>query len=158
MKTKFPIGFPLILIGLLLIVNHFWSVFASVNIWAGILLAVSGGMFWIASNSKRNRAYYIPAGILFVISLIFFITYFAGSTAIQTIWPMFILAPAFGFFLYYQSKKFKKRPFAFPINYLAIAFVLAVSMQYGGIIVFSALLIAVGLWVMLRSERSTKSA
>ena len=93
-------GIFLIVIGSIFLLGNVSRV-GMETIWPIFPLAV-GLAFWVAFfYDRKNFGLLMPGSILLVVSLLFFYCNFIGWWHMETLWPIFILAPAVGFFAMY---------------------------------------------------------
>lgn len=100
-KISLITGLLLIILGLVFIANslHLWGLESS---WPTILLIV-GLTFIIAFfSSKSSPGVLLPGATLIFTSIPFFICSISGNWDLMaSLWPLFLLGPAAGFFLMY---------------------------------------------------------
>lgn len=95
-------GVFLIVVGILFLIGNF-SEQGMEFLWPAFPMAV-GIAFWIGYFlEKKNYGLVMPGTILLVISLLFFYCNIMGWELMSTLWPVFILAPAFGFVALYST-------------------------------------------------------
>jgi len=93
-------GILLIVIGLVFFIGNISRVSMD-YLWPVFPLAV-GIMFLVGYfNDRKNYGLLMPGSILTVVSLLFFYCNFSGWWHMEYLWPIFILAPASGFFAMY---------------------------------------------------------
>ncbi|MDN5341259.1 MAG: hypothetical protein PWP28_134 [Oceanotoga sp.] len=103
---KFIYGIIFIFIGLLI----FFRGYINVNIWEYIwplfiLLAGFGFEISYFGNRRQDPGILVPGGILTFLGIFFFFNAFTRFSYMDTLWPLFIFAPAVGLFqLAYHSK------------------------------------------------------
>ena len=98
-------GIFLIVIGVIFLFGNLSRVGMD-YLWPIFPLAV-GIMFWVKYFSDRKQfGLLMPGSILVVISLLFIYCNFEGWWRMEYLWPVFILAPACGFFaMYFGGEK-----------------------------------------------------
>jgi hypothetical protein len=98
-------GIFLILIGLVLLIGNLSQVGMEI-LWPVFPLTV-GLSFWIGYvHDRKNHGLLMPGSILVVVSLLFFYCNLFGWWHMETLWPIFIMAPAVGFIaMYFGGKK-----------------------------------------------------
>jgi len=151
-------GIFLIIIGILVILNQlsvislFWKF-----IWP-IFILVPGLIFefsYFANPTLQNAGLLVPGGILIVIGILFFFSVFTDFVYMDILWPIFILAPAFGLFQLYLFGG-RRRALLIPVfmlGFIGILFLLANTIGDFGRIVFPIVLIVLGLIIIYRGVR-----
>ena len=95
-KSQLTWGIFLILLGVVFLLGNISRVGMD-TLWPIFPLAV-GLMFFIGYfHDRKNYGLLMPGSILVVVGLLFFYCNFAGWWRMETLWPVFILAPAVGF-------------------------------------------------------------
>jgi hypothetical protein len=100
-KISLIIGILLVILGIVFIANtlHIWSLESS---WPMILLIIGSAFFVAFFSSKTNPGVLLPGAILIITSIPFFICSTSDQWHLMaSLWPMFLLGPAIGFFLMY---------------------------------------------------------
>ena len=93
-------GLFLIVMGIAFLIGNFSRV-GMEALWPIFPLAV-GLAFWVGYlYDRKNYGLLMPGSILVVVSLLFFYCNFQGWWHMETLWPVFILAPAAGFIAMY---------------------------------------------------------
>ena len=93
-------GIFLILVGVIFIIGNFSRVGMEM-LWPVFPMAV-GLAFWIGYfHDRKNFGLLMPGSILVIVSLLFFYCNFVGWWHMETLWPIFMLAPAVGFVAMY---------------------------------------------------------
>jgi len=148
-KSVFP-GILLIVLGIVFLLPNFTDLRAR-ELWPVFILAPGVAFFFMYSRERSNYGLLMPAAILTVISVMFF-SMTLGWASMQTIWPLFIMAPGIGFLLMYLLGK-REKGLLIPagiLNALGLIFLLGVS-DYDYL--WPVILIVVGL-VFLLSARN----
>ncbi len=93
-------GFFLVVLGIVFLISNLSHV-GMEKMWPVFPLAI--GLAFIAGYfyEKKNYGLLMPGTILLVISALFFYCIIAGWWRMETLWPVFILAPGFGFLAMY---------------------------------------------------------
>ena len=101
-KNQLVVALSLIGLGLLLLVANISRVGMDI-LWPIFPLAV-GAAFWFGYfNNRKNVGLLMPGSILVIIGLLFFYCAVFGWWHMEMLWPVFILAPAAGFFAMYTG-------------------------------------------------------
>jgi len=99
-KNQLTWGIFLILIGAVFLLGNLSRV-GMETLWPVFPLAV-GLAFWVGYfYDRKNFGLLMPGSILVIVSLLFFTCNFFGWWRMETLWPIFILAPGIGFFAMY---------------------------------------------------------
>jgi len=119
--NKMIYGLLFLAIGVLLI----FGVFDDKNIWEYIwplFILIPGLSMEIDFFEKKNSndaGELVPAGILIILGTFFYFNIFTNFRYMDILWPIFILAPAFGLFqLYFFGKR--ERGLFVPIGILSV--------------------------------------
>ena len=99
-KRKFVWGYLLIGIGVILLIGNM-SRFGMEVLWPIFPFAVGVSFFISYFMQKKDVGLLMPGTILVVISILFFYCAISGWWNMETLWPVFILAPAVGFIVLY---------------------------------------------------------
>ncbi|MGM0641219.1 MAG: hypothetical protein ACQESN_07360 [Thermotogota bacterium] len=145
-------------IGVLLI----FGVFDDRNIWEYIwplFILVPGLSMELDFFTKRNSkdaGELVPGGILLVIGTFFYFNIFTNFKYMDLLWPIFILAPAFGLFqLYYFGKR--EKGLLVPVGILSVLgliFLLTnlTTTAIGGSIIGAAFIL-IGLLILFKKRK-----
>jgi hypothetical protein len=151
MQNKFSLWFGYLLIGcgILLLLNNFDIIrFGGEKIWPFFLLMISFLFFGLYNNNKALNGVVIPGGILFVISGIFLICVFWGWDNMDWLWPFFILAPAFGLFLFFLITGI--HAILIPVSILTVIGLLFLGLQSAGWYTWPIVLILTGIFLIIK--------
>ena len=102
-KSVLVVGSVLTLFGVFFLVARF-NLFAVDKIWPLILLILGIGFLMAFRIDTRNYGFLMPAAILIVSSLPLFYCAFTSWEKMIGLWPLFLVAPAIGFFLMFAYK------------------------------------------------------
>ena len=144
-------GIALIVLGIIFLVFNFTE-FSARDLWP--LLLVAGG-FYFFSLYFMNRAVYgvlMPGTILTVYGLMFLYCSLTAWSSMEHLWPLFIIAPGFGFLAMYLGGK-RETGLLIPGWILTgIGGIFLLAFHEGGYL-FPALLILLGAAVLLAHRR-----
>jgi len=93
-------GYLLIGIGIILLIGNM-SRFGMEVLWPIFPFSVGIAFFISYFMQKKDVGLLMPGSILCVISLLFFYCTISGWQHMETLWPIFIMAPAVGFIVLY---------------------------------------------------------
>jgi hypothetical protein len=148
-RSVFP-GILLILLGIVFLLPNFMDVRVG-DLWPVFLLGPGLAFFIMFTRDKKNYGLLMPATILTVMGLMFFGTTLR-MTSMETIWPMFVIAPGLGLFLMYLLGK-REKGLLVPAGILicvGLVFLIGVS-EYSYL--WPAVLIAIGIVLLLNAKR-----
>lgn len=156
--SSFYFGLFIIIIGVIglltkLEIIHFaWYDFWVLIIWA---LGLSFELAYFL-GSEKEPGFLVPGGILLTIAFIFSVCMLYGWYNMAVLWPLFILAPAFGLFQLYIFGN-REKELLIPVGILGIiggTFLLSnfFTFQVLGIVI-PVLLILFGLWLILSKQK-----
>jgi len=98
-------GVLLIVIGIIFIIGN-TSPMGMETLWPVFPLAVGVAFFIGYFYDRKNYGLLMPGSILTVVSLLFFYCNFFGWWRMETLWPVFVLAPGVGFVaMYFGGEK-----------------------------------------------------
>lgn len=89
-------GYFLIAIGIVMLLANWFPVGMEL-MWPIFPLMVGGSSIYGYILNKKNIGLLMPGCILVIISFLFFYCNFAGWYHMETLWPIFLLAPSIGF-------------------------------------------------------------
>jgi len=109
--------------------------------------------FFAGGRKKRDAGILVPGGILIVIGLLFYANIFYGWNLMQFLWPVFILAPAFGLFQLYLFGS-REKGILVPVFILGFIGCIFLLVNLSSIdlfqILFSILLVALGTFMLFK--------
>lgn len=151
------LGSLLIVVGILILLNQYSIVSISwENIWPifillpGILLESS----YFMNRSLQNAKVLVPGGILIVVGIFLFFSVFTDFEYMEKLWPIFILAPAFGLFQLYIFGG-KQRELLTPVFILGLIGMTFLLINIGnfGINLLGIMLVILGVTIIYHSRR-----
>lgn len=154
-------GVFLIVMGIVFIVGNLSRV-GMEALWPVFPLAV-GLAFWVGYfNDRKNFGLLMPGSILVVVSLLFFYCNFLGWWRMETLWPVFILAPAVGFLAIYFGGT-KDQGLLVPAGILSLVGIIFLFVSYGFGDYWPVFLIIAGIILIVvqglpRGKREEKSS
>jgi len=101
-KNQFMWGIFLILIGVVFLLGNI-SRLGMERLWPVFPLAVGVAFCLGYFHNREKYGFLMPGAIFVVVSLLFFFCNFFGWWHMETLWPIFILAPGIGFFAMYSG-------------------------------------------------------
>jgi hypothetical protein len=148
-RSVFP-GILLILLGIVFLLPNFMDIRAG-DLWPVFMLGPGLAFFVMFAEDRNNYGLLMPATILTVMGLMFFgLT--LRMTSMETIWPLFIMAPGLGLLLMYLLGK-REKGLLIPAGILlciGLVFLIGAS-QYSYL--WPAVLIAVGIILLMNAKR-----
>ena len=99
-KSNLIWGAILIAMGVIFLIGNFSRV-GMEALWPIFPLLIGVGFWSGYFRDRKNYGLLMPGSILVVVSLLFFYCNFLGWWHMETLWPVFILAPAVGFITMY---------------------------------------------------------
>ena len=156
--SKVIYGLLFLGIGVLLI----FGVFDDRNIWEYIwplfilIPGLSMELDFFTRRNSNNAGELVPGGILMVLGVFFYFNIFTNFSYMDLLWPIFILAPAFGLFqLYYFGKR--DRGLLVPVGILSVIgliFLLAniTTTAIGGSVI-GVVFILIGLLIIFKKRK-----
>jgi uncharacterized membrane protein HdeD (DUF308 family) len=156
--SKVIYGLLFLTIGVLLI----FGVFDDRNIWEFIwplfilIPGLSMELDYFANRSPNKVGELVPGGILTILGLFFYFNIFTNFSYMDLLWPIFILAPAFGLFQLYIFGK-RERGLLIPVGILSVIgliFLLTnlTTTAIGGSVI-GAVFILIGLLILFKRKR-----
>ena len=156
--SKVIYGLLFLAIGVLLI----FGVFDDRNIWEFIwplfilVPGLSMELDYFANRSPKKVGELVPGGILTILGLFFYFNIFTNFSYMDLLWPIFILAPAFGLFQLYIFGK-RERGLLVPVGILSVIgliFLLTnlTTTAIGGSVI-GAVFILIGLLILFKRKR-----
>jgi len=104
-KTQLSWGIFLIAIGILFLIGNISQVGMEI-LWPAFPLAVGLAFLFRYFSEKTNFGLLMPASILIVISMLFLYCTIFGWWHMESLWPIFIIAPGIGFIaMYFGGQK-----------------------------------------------------
>jgi hypothetical protein len=93
-------GLALIAIGLIFILGNFGAFHPDWELIFALIITVMGVLFWLGFLGDRSRDFLImPGTILIIYGVVFFLIARYERATIESMGPVFILAPALGLYL-----------------------------------------------------------
>ncbi|GAB4379611.1 MAG: hypothetical protein Kow0042_29160 [Calditrichia bacterium] len=151
-------GIILIVVGLIFLGNNLgWFYFSWENFWP--LLMIGGGLlFWIGWFAKREEIGLImPGTILILYGLLFLYCTYYDWYLMNEYWPVFLFAPGLGFLLMYVLGP-HERGLLVPAGVLILLSILFWSGRDVFRFFWPILLIAIGLYLLIKSRRKASEA
>lgn len=149
-------GIALILLGTVLLIGNLTDVGMD-RLWPLFPMAV-GIAFWTGwFLNRRNTGFVMPGTILVVLSLLFFYCNWFGWDHMNTLWPVYILAPGLGFVAMYLTGGRQDRGQLVPALILGLVSVLMFFFSLGFSEYWPVFLIMIGIFMVLLSRRPIKS-
>lgn len=153
--SKAIYGLLFLAIGILLI----FGVFDDRNIWDFIwplfilVPGLSMELDYFANRNTNKVGELVPGGILTILGLFFYFNIFTNFQYMHILWPIFILAPAFGLFqLYFFGKR--ERGLLVPIRILTIIgflfLITNLTTTTIGLSIVGLLFIVIGLMILFK--------
>lgn len=153
-RSTFP-GVILIVLGVIFLLANTGVVGISwENFWPLILLGV-GLLFEFGAfaGKEKQAGLLVPGGILLTISFIFLVCVFFGWHWMETLWPLFILAPAIGLFQLYIFGK-REPGLLVPVGILSVLGLTFLFINLGLSRIFNlffpALLVLLGVFLLFK--------
>lgn len=155
-KKNYLWGVFLIAVGILLLLDRIYNfdILAADNLWP-IFVLIPGLVFEISYfSSGRNPGLLVPGGILTTIGLLFFFESFTNWSFAEYTWPVYPLSVAIGLFQLYL---FSGRPsgLLIPVFILTavsiVSFVSMVMAVFDFTLIFAALAIILGIYILYKS-------
>ncbi len=156
-KSLVP-GIFLILLGLVFLLPNFTQLTLG-DLWPLFVLGPGIYFFILFLQDRKNYGVLMPGTILMVIGLLFSYCTIAGWDAMNTLWPLFIIAPGLGFFLMFSFGK-KERGLLIPawiLTGIGGAFLVARNLQEPNVFV-ALILIAIGVFLLFKGMRRGDSS
>ena len=150
-------GLFLIILGVIFLLGNVGAFKISPDMFWAIIVILIGAIFWIWFLLDRTRANLImPGTVLLTIGIVFYYCAATGWDALRRLWPFFILAPAFGFYLMYLFGK-RERGILIPAGILTVIGVVQIlqSFDWGMRYIWPSALIIVGVLLLSRNIRKT---
>ncbi len=97
--SLFP-GVALIVLGIIFLLPNFTALRMR-DLWPVFVLGPGLYFSFLFMADRKNYGVLMPATILNVIGILFFVCVIGGWDLMHTLWPLFIIAPGLGFFLMY---------------------------------------------------------
>ncbi|OAB33933.1 hypothetical protein [Paenibacillus glacialis] len=160
-KKDVKLGLLIIIAGIVILLGKLGVFgFLGRSLWP-LAILIPGLLLHALYFSRRGQSILlIPGGILTVWGLLFGICNIWGWGLMSHLWPALILGIAVGLYEYYiyESPRSSMALWvSIILGLLSIVLILLSLMQTGVLYLVSILLIAVGLWLILRRKSSTKS-
>ena len=140
-------GIVLIILGVLLLFGNL-SEFGMSRLWPVFPFIVGVG-FWIGYfQDRQNHGLLMPGTILVVISLLFLYCNITTWSNMETLWPIFILAPAVGFIAMFLGGN-RDKGLLFPSGILTLIGIIFLAITHGLSEFWPILLIIAGALLIL---------
>ncbi|MDH3252452.1 MAG: DUF5668 domain-containing protein [Ignavibacteria bacterium] len=148
-KSLFP-GVMLIILGIVFLLPNVIDLHAR-DLWPAFLVGPGLVFFVMYARDRANYGLLMPATILTVVGGMFFAIIF-GWTSMDTLWPLFIMAPGLGLLMMYVLGK-REKGLLIPAGILigiSLVFLIGTSnYEY----LWPVVLIAVGVLFLLNARR-----
>ncbi|MBP1999193.1 peptidoglycan/LPS O-acetylase OafA/YrhL [Paenibacillus shirakamiensis] len=159
-NNRLVTGIFILVAGIVILLGK-WGVFSFIGraFWPLVFL-IPGILLHLYYFRKREAAIWlVPAGILSVYGILFFIGNFAGSDVFSYIWPLFILGIAVGLFEY--DALGSPRPQGILLIALILMLVTIVLLFFTltsvSLITLLAIMLMIGgIWIILARGRSSR--
>ncbi len=153
-KSNLIWGLFLILIGIVFLIGNLSQISMEI-LWPVFPLTV-GLAFWIGYfYDRKNHGLLMPGSILIVVSLLFFYCNVFGWGRMETLWPVFIMAPAVGFVAMYFGGE-RDQGLLIPAGILFGTGILFLIISSGFGDYWPVLLIIAGLWLIISQMSDQK--
>lgn len=148
-RSLFP-GIMLIILGVVFLLPNFTHLEAR-DLWPAFLVGPGLVFFGMYARDRANYGLLMPATILTVVGGMFFAIIFGWAT-MNSLWPLFIMAPGLGLLMMYLLGK-REKGLLIPAGILigiSLVFLIGTShYEY----LWPVVLIAIGILLLLNSRR-----
>ncbi len=158
-KPSIVPGLILICIGIVAVLNNFGAIFLDWEvIWTYFILLL-GLIFWLGFIFDRSKdGLIMPGTVLLTYGIIFNLSARFGWANMDSLWPFFILGPAFGFYAMFLLGK-RDRGILIPAVILTIVGSIFLLQSYSIIrYVWPLVLVAIGVLLLMRNNRGDGDA
>ncbi|MFD0869871.1 Uncharacterised protein [Chlamydia abortus] len=157
-RNNFSIGVLLIGIAVVLILGKL-GVFSFLGyiFWPLIVLAVGLGLHFLFFSKVLPSGVLVPGGMLVTYSVLFFLCNLFGWHWMKYLWPFFIFGVAVGLYELYLFDRNSPRQLWLVSIVLAVISAVFFALMFiftGGIYVVAAILLAAGLFMVLRRPKT----
>jgi hypothetical protein len=151
-STKSPLpGIILILLGTFFLIANAADLRLE-SYWPIFVLGPGLAFFYMFTRDRKNYGLLMPATILTVIGILFFVCEFSGWRWMDRLWPLFMMAPGLGFIMMYLFGK-RERGLLIPAGILtALGLIFLLQINESGYL-WPAVLIALGLLILLKGKK-----
>jgi len=145
----------LILTGLVILLSSLNVITIKENIYFYVAIAIVGIVFHVACfvNKPKKYNYLVPGGMLLVYSALFIACEYSSRLNLDELWPIIILAVAFGMLEQKVFSKGMQGSWASIIVVSIIGFFFLIKSNFGFGIAFGTILIIVGLLIVIKITR-----
>lgn len=142
----------LILTGLVILLSSLDIITITENIYFFVIIAIIAVVFHVACfiNKPKRFTYLVPGGMLLVYSALFIACEYSPSLNLDELWPVIILAVAFGMLEQKVFSKGAQGSWASIIVVSVIGFYFLIQINFGFGIALGTLLIIAGLMIVIR--------
>ncbi|GAB6929592.1 hypothetical protein JCM10914A_35750 [Paenibacillus sp. JCM 10914] len=129
------------------------------TLWPLVLLLPGILLHLLFFARRASAAILIPAGILTVYGLLFFICNFAGWGLMAVLWPVLMLGIAVGMYEYYvfeTPRPAAALPIALGLTLLSVPIFIFSWLSTGAFYIIALILIAAGIWIIFGRNRSKR--
>jgi hypothetical protein len=148
---SFAPGITLIILGLLFLAANLTEIDFTA-LWPVAFLIPSVIFFVAFARDRRQFGLLMPATILLVFSIPFFLCQYYGWDLMSRLWPSFLLGPGLGFFMLFQFGR-RETALLIPGSVLTGLSVIFFLMMNGLPEYWPAVLILIGLVLLLRPKK-----
>lgn len=148
-------GVFLIILGVIFLLGNMGAFKISPDVFWAIIVILIGAIFWVWFLLDRTRVTLLmPGTVLITIGIVFYYCAATDWEAIKHLWPFFILAPAFGFYMMYLFGK-REPGILIPAGILTVIGVVQIlqSFDWGMRYIWPSALIVIGAILLLRNAR-----
>ncbi len=152
MKTRNSgAGLLLIVLGAVLLAANLGA-FSLVRFWPLLIVGLGVSFFLMWVGKRGNYGLLMPATVMIVVGLLFLYCEIDGWRHMEDLWPVFLLAPGFGFILMYLLGT-QERGLLVPGSILLIMGILFLSVNRWAGRWWPLVLVVVGLLILLRKPQ-----
>lgn len=149
-KTLVP-GIVLIVLGIIFLLPNFTSLRWR-EIWALFVLAPGIWLFVLYAGDREKYGLLMPASVITVCGAILLYCSLTDWSAMEDLWPLFIMAPGLGFVLMYLLGKKEPGLLVPAVVLLGLGLLFLVNWDLHGFF-WPVILIGIGLFLLLRRRR-----
>ena len=144
-------GLLLIILGIVLLAANLGA-FSLLRFWPLLIVGLGVAFFLRWMGERGNYGLLMPAAVMTIIGLLFLYCEIEGWWRMEDLWPVFLLAPGFGFILMYLLGT-REPGLLVPGSILLIMGILFLSVNRWAGRWWPLLLVVVGLLILLRKPQ-----